>query len=352
LKLPIKMVLVPGHAFARWDDGKTQINIETTSKGEAHPDKFYIAMTEAIPEDIERLRWCTSLDEAGFLAELTIVAAQHRLSENKLNAAIELWEQAEKLVPYRTDLALQHYRLLSDLTGKRSDARAKIEALLKTTPPPPPTVASNALLELAADAAGRGDHEQERVLLLSAFQRAPKTSMGFVLSKLAFCMRALKDFRGAVRYMELAVVLTKPGDPALAGYLYNLAILQKNDGRIPDALHAIREALKINPESWNLQMLEAGYLVLSGKRDEGLARFAKIERPVGDVQFFDCMNAWFYAVSKQRDKFYSAFAHSLEEASSTNVLEWIDQDVDLDVYRNEPEFKALIEKHAPRLRGK
>jgi len=26
--------------------------------------------------------------------------------------------------------------------------------------------------------------------------------------------------------------------------------------------------------------------------------------------------------------------------------------VDLDAFRNEPEFKALVEKHAPRLRGK
>ncbi len=352
LKLPIKMVLVPGHAFARWDDGTTKINIETTSKGQQLTDAYYLEMEEAMPEDITRLRWCTSLDESAFLAELTIVAARHRIGENKLTDALELWQQAEKLAPYRSDLALERYQIMADLTGQRSEARTKVEALLKATPAPPPTVATNALLHLAADAAGRGDHEQERVLLLAAYQRAPKTSMAHVLSGLAFCMRALKDYRGAVRYMELAVVLIKPGDPSLASYLYNLAILQKNDGRLPDALKAAREALKINPESWNLQMLEAGYLVLNGQREEGLARFAKIERPVADVQFFNIMNAWFYAVSKQRDEFYREFKHALEESKSTQILEWIDQDVDLDPYRNDPEFKALVEQHARRLRGK
>jgi len=33
LELPIKLVLIPRHAYARWDDGRTRINIETTAAG-------------------------------------------------------------------------------------------------------------------------------------------------------------------------------------------------------------------------------------------------------------------------------------------------------------------------------
>jgi tetratricopeptide (TPR) repeat protein len=350
LKLPIRMVLVPRHAFVRWDDGATKINIETTHQGVKLPDSEYLQDAGAAPADVERLRWGASLDDKAFLAELTVVAAQHRVGENKLDAALELWTQAEALAPYRTDMALEHYQLLSDLTGRRSEARAKVEELLRGDLPP--TVATHALMYLAADEAGKGDHDRERILLLAAYARAPKSSCEQVLTRLAFCLRALKDFRGAVRYMELAVVLIKPGDPELTTALYNLAILQKNDGRLPDALKAIREALKLNPESWNLQMLEAGYLVLNGQRDDGLAAFSKIQRPQAAVEFFDIMNAWFYAVSQQRDKFYPAFEQALAESQSTHILEWIDQDVDLDVYRNEAEFKALVEKHGIRLRGK
>jgi hypothetical protein len=152
--------------------------------------------------------------------------------------------------------------------------------------------------------------------------------------------------------MELAAMLIKPGDPQGATLLYNLAILQKNDGRLKDALKSIRAALTINPESWNLQMIEAGYMVLNNEREEGLKKFEKIERPRGDVEFFNIMTSWFDAVSKQREKFYKDFEKALAESRSTQILEWIDQDVDLDVYRNEPEFKALVEKHAARLRGK
>ena len=39
-------------------------------------------------------------------------------------------------------------------------------------------------------------------------------------------------------------------------------------------------------------------------------------------------------------------------ACSTHIPERLDQDVDLDVYRNEPEFKALVVKHGARLREK
>ncbi|MGD0091424.1 MAG: transglutaminase family protein [Planctomycetota bacterium] len=41
LGLPIRMVVVPRHAFARWDEGQTKINIETTQQGIEIPDSVY-----------------------------------------------------------------------------------------------------------------------------------------------------------------------------------------------------------------------------------------------------------------------------------------------------------------------
>jgi len=41
LNLPIYGVVVPGHFFVRWDDGKNRINIETTSNGATPPDEHY-----------------------------------------------------------------------------------------------------------------------------------------------------------------------------------------------------------------------------------------------------------------------------------------------------------------------
>ncbi len=41
LNLPIYGVLLPGHFFVRWDDGKTQINIEPNLNGYNHDDGYY-----------------------------------------------------------------------------------------------------------------------------------------------------------------------------------------------------------------------------------------------------------------------------------------------------------------------
>jgi len=42
LGLPLYGVVVPGHFFVRYDDGRVQFNIETTSKGGSAPDEHYI----------------------------------------------------------------------------------------------------------------------------------------------------------------------------------------------------------------------------------------------------------------------------------------------------------------------
>jgi tetratricopeptide (TPR) repeat protein len=152
--------------------------------------------------------------------------------------------------------------------------------------------------------------------------------------------------------MELAITLASPNDPELANSLYNLAILQKNDACLGEALKSIRKALKINPESWNLQMIEAGYMWLNGEKEEGLKRFAVIEKPRENLEFYEIMLGWFYAVSQQREKFYPQFKKTLDHARTPQILIWIEQDVDLDIYRNEPEFIALVEKHRNRLLGK
>ena len=89
LDLPIRMVLVPRHAFARWDDGKERINIETTNKGAEHPDKFYLHRApQPAEEDCEKLGWCKSLSGDEALAELHATAAYHRSGENNIEDAL------------------------------------------------------------------------------------------------------------------------------------------------------------------------------------------------------------------------------------------------------------------------
>lgn len=347
LGLPIRLVIVPHHAFVRWDDGIERINIETTSGGRELPDTHYLREVE--PAEAQAMRYGASLDRDGFLAELAETAMHHRYAAGDLAEARTLLLEVERLAPWRADLRLSHIALGADITKDRQAARQQMVELLRQDPPA--SVATGALCWLAEDAGARRQPLQQRDILLQAFKRAPRSQIQGVLQSLAFCHRTLKDWRGAVRYYELVLACVDPGDPGRAGQLYNYAILLKNDGRIPDALSAIDQALMVNPESWNLQVLKAGYLCLSGRMDEGKALFATVKAPRADAEFWANMQAWFCAVSGQREEFYRRFAAALASAHSERVLNWIEQDVDLDRYRGEAEFQQLLDEHRPRLLG-
>ncbi len=347
LGLPIRLVIVPRHAFARWDDGKDRINIETTSGGQEFPDDRYLRDVDGTERAV--MRFGDSLDRNGFLAELTEVGMHHCYSAGNLNKAQSLLADVERLAPWRWDLRLSHIILNADISKDRQAARQQVAQLLAEMPPA--TVTTSALCWLAEDAGAQQQPLRQRDLLLAAFKHATRSMIPQVLHQLSFCHRTLKDWRGAVRYYELAMACVDHGSPERATYLYCYAILLKNDGRLADALRAIDQALVINPESWNLVVLKAGYLCLSGRIEEGKALFATVKDPHADAEFWANMQAWFCAVSGQKEAFYRLFAAALANANSVNILNWIEQDVDLDPYRNEPEFRRLLELHRPRLLG-
>lgn len=354
LNLPIHLVLTPRHAFVRWDDGETEINIETTNKGCELSDREYLRFAgQPSPDDIDKLGWCRSLSEDEAIAELHQVAAGHRAGENKIEEAIEHLDKALALAPGRSDLLLSRTNLIANIPGRRDEARKEMQRLAMLGSEAgrnalPPTVVTSALNFLASDAAGAGDHEREHRYLLRAYHEAPKNMEDGVLTRLAFCLRALKDYHGAVRYMELAIAAA-PDGAGLDSQLYNLAILQKNSGDVKAALRTIERALKHNPESWALQILKAGYLVADGQRARGIELFETLEDPRAEQEFCDVMHAWFWASCLEREEFYLAFEHALNRATSPQIFEWVDQDPDLDFLREDKKFKTLVRKHRARL---
>ncbi|HEX3135772.1 MAG TPA: transglutaminase family protein, partial [Planctomycetota bacterium] len=100
LGLPIKPVMIPGHAFVRWDDGTLRRNIETADSGEEITDDDYLYRDNPPdPADVATLGWGRSLDHDAFLAELVECAAQHRAGEGRLADAQVLLEEAKRLAP-------------------------------------------------------------------------------------------------------------------------------------------------------------------------------------------------------------------------------------------------------------
>jgi tetratricopeptide (TPR) repeat protein len=348
LQLPLHLAVVPNHAFACWEDGGTRINIETTAQGVAVPTEQYVR--DLAPEDVAALGWGRPLDDDGFLAELTEAAAGHRQRENRLIEALALFAEVERLAPGRSDLRLAHVRLKGDLSHDRRTEREELDRMAGDETLPP-TIRTEAMIGVAEMCAAFRNFEQERAVLLKARDFAPKSAQDEVLSALAFCHRSLRDSRAALHYYERVIAGYPDPTPLRAHHLYNLAILQKNDRQLEAALKSIREALLINPESWNLRLIEAGYLFQGGHREEGLRRFAATKPPRGDVEFYQGMLAWFYAKTLQREQFYRHFEFALIGANSLHTLVWVDQDEDLDPFRKEPEFAKLVEAQRRRILG-
>lgn len=349
LSLPIRAVFVPGHALARWDDGSVRINIETTAGGVSPDDELYFrGPQQSDPADRTWYGWGRSLTADALLAELATIAAWHHEGSGDRQRALACLDEAVRLQPERSDRLLSKARIEADQSGDRVAYEQRLQHCLADRAVPS-SVHLTALLALAKEAGARREFMEQRNWLLQAWRISPKWSEEAVLTSLAFCHRSLKDWRGAVRYMELALVLIEPSDPGLASHLYNFAILQKNDGDILGALSSIDRAIVINPESWNLQVIKAGYLCLAGRGEEGRRLHAQVQEPRADRAFWCSMKAWFFAVSGQREQFYPAFREALGEPATPHTLIWVDQDVDLDPFRQEPEFQAILAEARARI---
>jgi tetratricopeptide (TPR) repeat protein len=347
LGLPIHLVMLPNHAFVRWDGDDIHINIETTNPGVDYPDSYYLKTIDS--EDRESLRWGASLDGNGLIGVLSGGAARHCISLGNLVEAQRYEEEFRKLLPWRVDLVIEQIVTASDLTKDRESTRTQLNEMLKGHQPP--SVATSALLWLADDAGARRKPYEQRNLLMRAYQIAPREDQGLVLDRLAFCHRALRDHSAALLYYELELNQPSLGDPNSERNLYCLAILLKETKRLSLAQANIDKALVANPESWNSKVLKAGYLCHAGHVDEGKALFATIEKPRDEISFWLDMQAWFFAVSGQKAEFYKAFAEALRVSDSEHILLWIEQDEDLDQFRNEPEFRTLVDEQRARILG-
>jgi tetratricopeptide (TPR) repeat protein len=163
---------------------------------------------------------------------------------------------------------------------------------------------------------------------------------------LAFVLRSRHKFGQARVHMEKAAAL----GPPTAGTFYGLAILQKNDRRLDLALASLEKAQSLSAAGWervNIQLVIAGYLIHAGRRDEGLRRFASLQGQMVPPDAFVVNRAWFYAVADRKQDFYDALETALKVRPRETLI-WIDQEVDVDKYREEARFKELVSRYEKR----
>lgn len=198
------------------------------------------------------------------------------------------------------------------------------------------------VLRNAENARNAGNYQQELSLLLTVLESAEDSLQWYILGKISSAYRSLRDFDKAALFAEKAAAL-EPKNPAA---LYQLAIMQKNKNRIGLAVATLKQAelLSDGRMKKNIQLAIAGYLIHLGRRDEGMEIFEGIRAHVESNLSLATNLAWFRAVAGPEKEFYKALERALSQSPNHNVLNWIDQEVDLDQYRDDVRFKELLNR--------
>ncbi len=344
LDRPIHVVLVPGHAFARFDDGATRINIETTNGGAEMPDAYYRTMGAWTDEDAAAIGHGRSLSAREFAAHLHSYAGRHLMSLDQPEAALAQVEEAVRLWPSNEDYALQRLSLLYQMPARREDALRGYMQLQEQSSSP--EVRVRALLGIAGDLQARGQHPEALDLLRQAFHDAPKHVVPAVLGEMASSYRTLRRFSEALLAQDLA--LSSQFQPEADDYTL-LAIYYKNADLLDDAIRCLYHSVERNPEDWNTRLILAGYLIRAKRDDEGWKMFATVERPRVDEQFYETNLAWFYGSVGKKEELLDHLGQALTLATTPDILNYIATEVDFDRYREDADFQALVEKHRRRL---
>lgn len=98
LGLPLYGVVVPGHFFVRYDDGRTRFNIETTSKGETASDEHYIAKFK-VPEVGNNHIYMKNLDKIQTLGCFFNNLGNSYSDIGRMDSALQAFERAVAINP-------------------------------------------------------------------------------------------------------------------------------------------------------------------------------------------------------------------------------------------------------------
>lgn len=220
-------------------------------------------------------------------------------------------------------------------------------------------VRANAGLLLGHVQLSTGQPHAARVTLDRALLGADPRTRVRIRTVQAEVARAERDFDAALGYAEDAVRnaldLVGTGAAAVLGTsLFQLGVMQKNLGRIDDACRSMKGALEARPDHVATMIATAGYLALAGDAAEGKKLFDAIAIPATETPAFVdyAMNAtWFSALAGDDAKVVEWATRAFESASSAGqrsaVHQYFSAEVDLDRYRSDPAFAALLAKNAP-----
>jgi tetratricopeptide (TPR) repeat protein len=291
LKLPIFLATLPEHAFVRWDDGKSIINIETTRGGEAFTDDFVMKALDLSDIDLKQNSFLKSLNQNQTRALLNSVWSGVFWTLNQKEKSLTLLKLAQDLDPGNVDILLtKAFELVQ--AGSFAPAEVIYKAVLSkdTGPWRNSTLAMyySGLLE----ARGRFDDAIE--VLISRYESAPRRQKAHMVCSLGILLRHKRDFDRAIPFHYQYCLL----NPCAESYDHLGSVLTEAH-KDREAIAAYEKALEYNPESFFTKVILAGLYERAGDKERGRAYFAKIEKPRDHIETWYGALVWYYANIKE-----------------------------------------------------
>ena len=228
LGLPLYGVVVPGHFFVRYDDGRVRFNIETTSKGATATDKHYMEKFK-VPEENRDGIYMKNLNK---IQTLGCFFNNLGLSYNKVgNAESEL-------------LALTR---AAEINPTLSEARTNL---------------GNVFVRQGEYAAAI--REYEAALAINPEEPKTHNNLGNAYSGRGWMLRAISEYREA---LEL--------DPKFMDAHRNLAIAYAKQKSYAQALSQLNAALELQPNDAETYLLLGDVYGQTGKCDKAIAQYKK-----------------------------------------------------------------------------
>lgn len=267
LGLPVYGVVVPGHFFVRYDDGKVRFNIETTGKGGNAPDEHYVDKFKVPDGDsiymtnLNKLQTLscffnnlgnaysdigdmeTALAALEIAVEINPSLAESRtnlgniyLQKDKIEEAIYQYEAALKINPSdaKTHNNLGNaYIRRGWLTNAVGHYQQSIELDANFT---------EAYRNLATAYCKDEKFGQAQMILNRAIDLEPENALlysqlGDVYSKMGDCEKAMFQYQKALK---------KKGD--LAEAYYGMGLCYNKSGLVEDEIEAYKKAVAIEPD--------------------------------------------------------------------------------------------------------
>lgn len=340
LKLPVHLAFAPGHAFVRWDDGTTPMNIETTAGGKLYTDAEFMARFDLSKEDLR---------DGGFLQRLTPKLQRAALLSNWASVLFSLGQRKEAAEllneALRDDPANFHFQLQKascDFVEGRIESADAAFSALAARKDAGPWARSSAASSRAHFLTARGRFDEAILALANVVLIAPGDSKLGILGQLGELYRHQRRFDEAIDCHKLTVHYR----PTESNY-NDLGSALTEAHRDAAAIDAYKAALKLNPENFFTRVILAGLYERNGEKAKGRAFFAATKEPREHKNTWYCALVWYYANIKEPEKMLANMEAAFKLDASGRIYHYFVREPDLDPYRNTPAFIALMKLNAP-----